>query len=41
MQILKRIIQSLIQLLAAAAAREILRQGWELLKQLLKEAQQP
>lgn len=40
MQILKRIIQWVMQLLATAAAREILRQGWEFLKQLLREAEQ-
>lgn len=40
MQILKRIIKWALQLLATAAAREVIRQGWEFLKQLLEGSEQ-
>lgn len=40
MQILKRIIKWVLQMLATAAAREAIRQGWELLKQFLEESEQ-
>jgi hypothetical protein len=40
MQRLKRIIHWLMQLLATAVTREILREGWKFLKQLLREAEQ-
>lgn len=40
MQILKQLIKWVGRLLASAAAREAIQQGWEFLKQLLKEAEQ-
>lgn len=36
MQILKRTIKWVLQLLAMAAAREVIQKGWELLKQIFK-----
>lgn len=36
MQILKRIIKWVLQMLATAAAREAILQGWEVLKQIIE-----